>query len=163
MRVFEEEQRFTQTWLILLLSISAIISIIIITDGFFKGNIPLNKYVSHIILVLIACGFIFIFKLKTRIDHIGIHYQFFPFHLKMKTILWENIKQAKTRKYNALTEYGGWGLKSGSIFGKRNGLAINVSGDIGIQLILKTDKKILIGTQKQNDANIVIAKYSNKI
>ncbi|MEP5340323.1 MAG: hypothetical protein ABJL44_05595 [Algibacter sp.] len=77
----------------------------------------------------------------------------------MKTILWDEIKHAKTRTYNPLTEYGGWGLKSGDFWGKKRGTAINVKGNIGIQLILNTNKKVLIGTQKQADANSVIAKY----
>ncbi len=119
MRVFIEKQRFTQKWLIVLLGITSIFPIIITTSFFIKGDIKLLEYLYVICLVLFATGIIFIFNLKTRIDEIGIHYQFFPFHFKMKTIFWKNIKHAKTRTYNALSEYGGWGLKGGWPFNKK--------------------------------------------
>ncbi|GAA3567545.1 hypothetical protein [Snuella lapsa] len=159
MRIFIEEQRFTQNWLIVLLGSSAIFPIIMVTNAFFKNKIELLEYISIISTILIAIGIIFLFKLKTRIDDIGIHYQFFPFHLKRKTILWKTIKQAKTRKYNALSEYGGWGLKGTWLWKRKNGIAINVKGNIGIQLILVNGEKILIGTQKKHEANSVIANY----
>ncbi len=114
MRIFIEEQGFTQTSLKILLIVSIIPPLIIITNIFVNNNdMSLIKYFSLVCIILAAVGVIFIFKLKTRIDEIGIHYQFFPFHFKMKTILWENIKKAETRKYYALSEYGGWGLKGG--------------------------------------------------
>ena len=102
---------------------------------------------------------IFFFKLKTSIDDIGIHYQFFPFHLKMKTVFWKHIKEAKTRKYDAISEFGGWGLKGGRFWYKKNGIAINVKGNIVIQLKLANNKRILIGTQKQYDADSIIKRY----
>ena len=39
--------------------------------------------------------------------------------------------------------------------------AINVSGDIGIQLELKNGKKLLIGTQKEAEAKSVLQTYQN--
>lgn len=160
MRIFKEEQRFTQMWLIILLIISTIGPIALITNKFIKSNrMDIVEYLITLLIILSATGLIFIFKLKTRIDRAGIHYQFFPFHFKMKTILWNEIKHAETRTYDALSEYGGWGLKGGSLWNKKKGIAINVKGNIGIQLTLNSGKKILIGTQKQTDANSVIAKY----
>ena len=159
MRIFKEEQRFTQQWLVILLIISTIVPIILVTNKFIKNNMDLGKYVMSLSIVLLASGLIFIFKLKTRIDKTGIHYQFFPLHFKMKTILWQDIKYAETRTYDAILEYGGWGIKGGYFWNKKKGIAYNVKGDIGIQLTLKTGKKILIGTQKRTGANSIIAKY----
>lgn len=158
MRIFKEEQRFTQPWLIILMIITAVFAIIIVAKTYIN-NRNLFDYIIPIGIILIATGIIFIFKLKTRIDNVGIHYQFFPFHFKMKTIFWDDIKYAKTRTYKAITEYGGWGLKSGNFLYKNKGLAINIKGNIGIQLILNTGKKILIGTQKQADADRIITRY----
>ncbi|MFL1012207.1 hypothetical protein [Flavisericum labens] len=163
MRIFKEEQRFTQKWLIILLSISAVVPLVIISKIYFEGQMNLAQFTGTTALVLASIGLIFIFKLETRIDEIGVHYQFFPFHLKMKTIFWKDVKFAKTRTYNAISEYGGWGLKGGWPFNKKKGIAINVKGNIGIQLTLKNDKKILIGTQKKYDADNVIARYLHKI
>ena len=62
-----------------------------------------------------------------------------------------------------LLEYGGWGLKGGLLWKKSKGIAINVSGNIGIQLELKNGKKLLIGTQKLQEAKQVLDTYKNKL
>lgn len=157
MRVFKEQQRFNQLWLLAFISIIAILLTILFTKSFIIGKMSFLKYLWFLSLTLIPCALIFIIKLKTRIDEIGIHYQFYPIHLKMKIIPWKDIRSAQTRIYNALPEYGGWGLKNGN-FGKR-GAAINIKGNIGIQLILNNNKRILIGTQKKFDVDNIIYRY----
>ena len=165
MRIFKEEQRFTQTWLLVLLTISMIVPIILIVQEFSKENttMSMNEFIFTIVLLPLCIAPIFFFKLKTRIDEKGIHYQFFPFHFSAKTIAWSELKSAKTRKYDAITEYGGWGLKGGFLWRKSKGVAYNVSGDIGIQLVYKNEKKILIGTQLLNEVNSVLKTYEEKI
>ncbi|NVK51692.1 MAG: hypothetical protein HWD85_02065 [Flavobacteriaceae bacterium] len=165
MRIFKEEQRFTQTWLIVVLAISLIVSTSIMIKEYSKDNSTLST--TEFVLVLFgtisAPLIIFFFKLKTRIDEIGIHYQFIPFHFSKKTIVWSDIKSAYTRKYDAITEFGGWGLKSKVIWRKSRGVSYSVSGNIGLQLELISGKKILIGTQKQYEVDTVINTYKNKI
>ena len=165
MRIFKEEQRFTQTWLIILLSISIIIPILIMINEFSKENstMTLNVLLLTISLMIICVLPIFFFKLITRIDETGIHYQFFPFHFSKRTILWSELNSAKTRKYDAIGEFGGWGLRGGIFWKKSKGIAYNVSGDLGIQLELATNKKILIGTQKENEVNAILTTYEHKI
>lgn len=48
------------------------------------------------------------------------------------------------RKYNAIRDYGGWGVKRKLRWGR----AYNVSGNIGLQIYLNNGKKVLFGTQK---------------
>ena len=163
MKVFKEEQRFTQTWLIVLLSISTIIPLIIMFTEYYKGKTSLNELLLTIGIVVVSCGFIFFFKLKTRIDEIGIHYQFLPFHLSFKSINWTKINKAYVKTYDPIGDFGGWGLKGGSLWNKSKGKAINVSGDIGIQLELKNGQKLLIGTKKENEAKQVLVNYNTKI
>lgn len=165
MRIFKEEQRFTQTWLLVLIVISMIVPIILIIKEFSKENstMSMNEFIFSMVLLPLCIAPIFFFKLKTRIDEVGIHFQFFPFHLKPKTIVWSELKSAETRKYDAISEYGGWGLKGGFFWRKSKGIAYNVSGDIGIQLEYKTGKKILLGTQLLNDVNSVLKTYEEKI
>ncbi|PQJ76096.1 hypothetical protein BTO13_02445 [Polaribacter gangjinensis] len=90
-----------------------------------------------------------------------MHYQFFPFHFSDRKISWNEISKAYVRTYDPIGEFGGWGLKGGNIFNKSKGKAINVSGDIGIQLELKNGKKLLIGTQKEAEAKSVLQTYQN--
>ncbi|WP_369049274.1 hypothetical protein [Tenacibaculum sp. UWU-22] len=163
MKVFKEEQRFTQTWLIILIIISTIAPLIIIIKNYLNHKIDVLTSLTVVGIIIFATCFIFFFKLKTRIDEYGIHYQFFPFHLKFRTKKWHQINKAYIRKYDAITEYGGWGLKSSWPWNKKKGTAINISGDIGIQLELKNGKKLLIGTQKENNARQVLKTYQCKI
>ena len=51
--------------------------------------------------------------------------------------------------YNPIAEYGGLGIRFGP-----NGKAYNVSGNTGLQVILKNKSKVLIGT---NDAEALAA------
>ncbi len=165
MKVFKEEQRFTQTWLIALLGISIIIPIILITKEYLEKNSSMttNEFLLTLGGIIVSLSFIFFFKLTTRIDETGIHYQFFPFHFSLRLIKWSEVNKAYVRTYDPISEYGGWGLKGGSLWNKKNGTAINVSGDIGIQLELKNGKRILIGTQKENEAKRVLENYKDKL
>lgn len=165
MKVFKEEQRFTQLWLIVLIALSIMVPIGIMVKEFSKENTSLttNQFVLTLLGILASALFIFTFKLTTRIDEKGIYYQFFPFHFKLKLISWSMVSKAYVRIYDPIGEYGGWGLKGGALWNKNKGKAINVSGDIGIQLELKTGKKLLIGTQKKEEANRVLETYKSKI
>ncbi|GAA4244894.1 MULTISPECIES: hypothetical protein [Winogradskyella] len=164
MKIFKEEQRFNQLWLIILMLVSTIVPIGIYVKEYTENpeNFSSLELIGVIFLILLASGFIFFFKLTTRIDETGIHYKFFPFHWNLKNIKWNEIDKAYVRTYDPLGEYGGWGLKGGILWNKAKGRAINVSGDIGIQLVLKSGKKLLIGTQKENEAKSVLATYKTK-
>lgn len=93
MKIFKEEQRFTQTWLIALIVISTIVPTVIIINEYKKGQISLNGLLSTIGIMFFFSGLIFFFKLTTRVDEHGIHYQFFPFHFSMKKIGWNEIEK----------------------------------------------------------------------
>lgn len=162
MRVFEEEQRFTQSWLIILMALSVLIPLGLIIKEYTEENSAMTstEFISTLLLMFAAIAPIFFFRLRTRIDEKGIHYRFFPLHRKLKTIVWPEIASISVRKYDALTEFGGWGFKGG--FRRKKGKAINVSGNIGIQLELTSQKKLLIGTQKEYEAKRVIEYYQHK-
>ena len=163
MKVFREEQRFTQLWFLTIMGISILVPIGILINEYNKqdSDLSLSSMLLIILFLLICIVPIFFFKLKTRIDEIGIHYQFFPFQLKFRTIKWLEISNAYVRTYDPIGEFGGWGLKGG--WSSKKGKAINVSGDIGMQLELTNGKKLLIGTNKKEDANLILKTYKNKL
>ena len=165
MRIFKEQQRFNQLWLIILIIVSLLMPLGIILGTYIKAPESFSKLelIGIVAIILITPCIIFMFKLNTRIDEKGIHYKFFPFHLNYKFIKWNDLNNAYVRTYDALTEYGGWGLKGGLLWKKSKGIAINVSGNIGIQLELKNGKKLLIGTQKLQEAKQVLDTYKNKL
>lgn len=165
MKVFKEEQRFTQLWLIVLIAVSLIVPIAILIQEYIKekSSLSTTSLIISLSLIIGSGLLIFAFKLTTRIDEKGIHYQFFPFHFKLKLIPWDDISKAYVRTYDPIGEYGGWGLKGGALWNSKKGKAINVSGDVGIQLELKNSKKLLIGTQKKEDAYNVLITYKSKL
>lgn len=122
------------------------------------GNVPPEDNIGQVVVIVVVALTLLLFfllQLNTEIDERGIHYKFLPFHLNNKTIPWNEIKECYVRTYRPLMEYGGWGYR----ISIQNGKAYNVSGNKGIQLILKSGKKILIGTQKESEAMVVITKY----
>ena len=165
MKVFKEEQRFTQIWLIVVLIICTLIPITSIIQKYLraKETITAKEFIATIVVIVVSIAVVFVFKVTTKIDEKGIHYQFFPFHFSMKLIPWNEISKAGIRTYFPISEFGGWGLKGGFFFNKGRGKAINVSGDVGIQLILKNGEKLLIGTQKKEEVKRVLETYKNKL
>lgn len=163
MRIFKEEQKFTQPLIIVVLAMSFLVVTGLMMKEFLSENSKLRavEVVTVIATFLASIMPIFFLKLITRIDEFGIHYKFFPFHRKMKKIMWSEIQSIHVRKYDAISEYGGWGLKG--LLNRKKGKAINVKGNIGIQLELKNNKKLLIGTQKENEAQSVLETYKHKI
>jgi len=163
MRVFEEKQRFNQWWLHAITTIPCLGFLIYACLKWFLHEQSVDKvgpyeYGSQILIIVLLIGtvlLIFMFKLYIEIDEKGIHYRFFPFHRTLKVIPWNEIDNCYTRTYRPISEYGGWGYK----FGMGGGKAFNVKGNQGIQLKLKDGTKILLGTQKPKEAQLVINKY----
>ncbi|MBO6183406.1 MAG: hypothetical protein J6O88_01780 [Chryseobacterium sp.] len=143
---FTEKQRFTQWWLWLLLSAVMIYAIYnYIEDRQYFSTLELTLSIALPILIIIL---FLSLRLETKIDEHGISVRFFPFQITFRYYPWKNIKKAYVRKYSPLGEYGGWGIRLG-LFG--TGKAYNVKGNQGLQIILNNEKKVLIGTQKQNE------------
>jgi len=159
MRVFEEKQRFTQWWLWLLIAIPLVF---ILFEPFKmmigRGTLSIEDLGNGFWVGLIAIVLVYIFialcHLTVVIDENGVAYQLFPFQINLKRVPWKNLEKAYTRKYLPITEYGGWGYRIGL-----KGKAINIRGNHGIQLMLKSGKKLLLGTQRPEEAQLVILKY----
>ena len=165
MNVFKEEQGFKQIWIQVILIITSVITVVLIANKWAAASDQnISAHVSSIFtlcsLLLVHVLFHFA-KLTTRIDEKGIQYQFFPFHFSMRKIPWTEVSEIKIRNYNPIGEYGGWGLRY--TFSKKRGNAVNVCGDIGIQIEFTNGKKLLIGTQKKEEAQRVLETYKSEI
>ena len=163
MRVFTEIQRFDQWWFRLV--ILGVMACTIIPVAFAWEEIEADSALLWIVLVACGLAFALLFlvafgmKLKTRIDEQGIHYGFWPFHLSLRIIPWRDITECYVRTYSPIGEYGGWGYRIGF---RKKGKALNVKGDRGIQIVLKDSKRLLIGTQLDEQAQKTITLYHNK-
>ncbi len=166
--LFNEDQRFTQSWIMVLLYCMLLINTGLFSYALYKqlimgvpwGTSPMSD--NGLVIISFLATFIFVgllillhhTVLRTTITTDSIKFKFSPFFSREKVILADEIKHAEIRKYHPILEYGGWGIRTGI----RKGKAYNVKGNIGIQLYLKDGKKILIGTQKKDQAVWAIRK-----
>lgn len=90
-------------------------------------------------------------KMVTQIREDGIYVRFPPFQPSFQKFLWKDIRQVYIRRYNATSEYMGWGIKTGPM-----GKGYMVAGDMGIQIVLKNNYKILIGTQQSEKVDTIL-------
>lgn len=164
MRVFNETQKFDQWWFKLLM-----FSVFLITFGAIILAYPnvtedemdtfLLASIPALLLTAVISGLFFVIKLKTKIDDAGIHYGFWPIQKTLRTAHWHDIAQCYVREYQPIREYGGWGYKY-SMSGK--GKVYNTKGNMGIQIVFKNNTKTLIGTQRPEEAQRMIEKFTLK-
>lgn len=150
--VFNEKQRFAQWWLwVLLLGIASIFVCGIYTQlimGITFGDKPMSD--SGLLVVSIAY-FVFVYcflslSLKTTINNEGIKYQYFPF--VNEQLKWSEIKKVELLNYG----FVGWGIR----YKPQYGTIYNVSGNKGLAIELNNGKKVLIGTQKEEELNFLL-------
>jgi hypothetical protein len=160
--VFHEVQRFRQLWIwifvffLMGLSWYSFIQQIVSKIPFGTRPAPDLVVIGMWILfgwVLPIMAFKIGLIIEVRGD--GIYIRFIPFHLKFRTMPFEEIQSYETRTYRPLREYGGWGIRYGA-----GGKAYNVSGNRGVQLVLLSGRKILLGSQKPEE--LVLAIKSTK-
>jgi hypothetical protein len=148
---FNEEQRFRQLWIWIVILGSIGVWIYSMTVQVFMDHDFGNNFGSDLLLILLGIlpllliYLFFSLKLITMVNKDGVHYRFAPWQRKFKVIHPEDIREYKIRKYRPLIEYGGWGVRQGF---RKYGTAYNVSGNIGMQFTLKNGKKFLLGTRK---------------
>ena len=61
-------------------------------------------------------------------------------------ISYDEIVTAQSVVYKPLRDFGGWGYRIGP-----GGKAYNMSGNLGVQLVLTRERRVLIGSQKPDD------------
>lgn len=162
MKPFEETQKFNQPWLRILVAVILAVTIAPIIAfweevKFSEAPFWITIGISFLVIALLFF-LLFILKLKTTIDARGIHYRFIPVMSAEKSFPWKEIASCYTTTYRPIRDFGGWGYRISFNKGK----AINVRGNQGIQLVLKNNKKILLGTQKIGEAQQAIDSYFNQ-
>lgn len=155
--VFTEIQRFNRWWHWILIGaltlglVGAMLGLTSANNETFSASLSGTIVLSLTLLLLLSI------RLKTRIDEIGIHYQYLPFHFRERHISWESIENVGVQTYNSLSEYGGWGLRFR--FFDFNDVLLNVAGNKGIRIHLKSGSKRMIGTFCSEEAATIITHY----
>lgn len=141
--VFAEEQQFDQIWLWAIMGIQLLV---IMVPLVLTGQSWWSMVIVFLAMIL-SMAMLGSLKLNTWMDDEGVHYKMKLFHWRVRTIPWDEIDQIQVREYAPVQEYGGWGIKYG-----KSGWAYNVRGKHGIQIHKKDGKRILLGTQKPEEA-----------
>jgi len=139
---FYERQRFNKWWnlLLMLVSYGIIIHNVYILGKYWDNNPMRNTmYIVGTILLLLFSVSMFIARLDTVINREGVYIRMFPFQLKTKFIPWDYVIEASVNK----VRLNGHGIRYG--FGTKT---YTVSGNYVLELTLKNNRKIFIGTQK---------------
>lgn len=147
--MFHEEQRFRQRPLMILVVLLAGLSwYVFIIQIIFKkpfGTNPAPDVVVCGIWLIFGIAFPLFFlslRMITELRPDGLLVRFPPFHRRLIPL--QEVQSCEVREYSAIKEYGGWGVH----YSRQHGTAYNVSGNLGVQLILKNGKRVLIGSQE---------------
>ena len=163
--LFREVQRFRQVWIwvvvifLMVLSWYSFIQQIVSKIPF--GTRPAPDLVVIGMWILFGWVFpvvVFTAGLTTEVRRDGIHIRYIPFHRKFRIMPFEAIQNYMTRTYRPLKEYGGWGIRYGT-----GGKAYTVSGNRGVQLILLSGRKIMLGSQKPEELVLAVEKVKGNV
>ena len=167
--IYREEQSFRQSFIPWIMLAVILFMLGGFGVGFYQqlylgepyGDEPMsnNGLIWSSILSFLIVSAVFIFLLSgsliTEIWSDGIRYKFPPLIRKMKHISKTEMDSVKVEKYNPILEFGGWGLRKRFVSRKT---AYNISGRIGIRVVLKNGSQIMFGTQKQEEMKRAVDK-----
>ncbi len=158
--VYEEEQRFRQPWLWLLIGgtfggvfvLLAWMAYQQLVLGHPMGNHPMSDRGLVMLIGGIGAldlgilGMLWAACLRVVVDAQAVRVRFRPFHRKERVFPLAEIAQAEAITYRPIAEYGGWGIRRG-----RAGWAYNVSGNRGVRLTFHDGKRLLIGSARADE------------
>lgn len=112
-----------------------------------QGSQPVPDWAAWVLAIVFGLGFpafAFVVRLITEVHSGELTVRVFPF--RATRIPLADVREAEVRDYSAQREFGGWGVRTG-----QSGKAYSAYGNQGVQLWLKGDKRILIGSQTAGD------------
>lgn len=149
---FEESQKFSQPWVWLLMLVAAVPMWLIflwqIVLARPVGRNPIPDSILLVVFAIVGIGLPALFYFLTMnivLEESGIRITMTPWTNRL--ISYSDITSAIAREYNPVKEYGGWGVRSS----RKNGIAYNIKGTRGVQLVLSDGKRILLGSQRADE------------
>ncbi len=112
-----------------------------------QGSHPLPDWAAWVLVIVGGIGlpaFAFVVRLVTEVHANEVTVRVFPFGTTRIPLA--DVNEAEVRDYSAQREFGGWGVKTG-----QSGKAYSAYGNQGVQLWLKEDSRILIGSQRAEE------------
>jgi hypothetical protein len=147
--LFREEQRFTETWIRVLVSAIVIVSWWTFVQQIVLGRpFGTNPAPDGLVWAIFAFAgialplFFLLSRLVTVVTPTDLRLHFVL--LKRRTIPLASIRRAEARDYRPIREYGGWGIRWA---GKR-GWACATRGHRGVLLEIEGQKPLLVGSDR---------------
>jgi len=152
---FEEKQNLKLWWLYILLIVDAaiVLSIVLFDKGGMSFKDLKATYFAPVWAVLLPFLVIYFVQknvLTTKFTPEGISHSYFPFQIKPKLIPWRDIEKVYIDKYDALGDYGGWGVRYRLWFKFNDKAYILNDRDKGLKIEFKNGRKLLFSSNKLN-------------
>lgn len=149
----EEKKELKIWWLYLITGVSIFpgLAIIFIFGNGFKLAELKDIHFAPLLALFSSFLIIFLIEKSTLIFKMNQHtiaYRYFFLQFRYKTHSWEGVEKAYTRKYDAFSECGGYGVKSCLWFKVNNQVHLLNDGNRGLQFEFKNGKKLLFSTNK---------------
>ena len=141
---FREVQHFRQPWLWVVLGVAAVGALVPAIVGWATGKASAGVLVAVITVELAVLLILYAWKMVTEVRDDGVSVRMPPFVNRF--LPFGEIESCEARTYSPLREYGGWGIRWG-----RGGKAYNMSGNRGVQLVLASGERLLIGSQQADE------------
>ena len=128
-------------------------SIVMLLWGFSKdpAGFQLNNTTIYpLCIVFLGFGWVFMMRLSTAIDEVGIRFRFNYLPFAHNDFKWEDVKLVHIITYNPW--FTGYGLRLLT----RWGIVYNTKGRQGLQIILNNGKPYLVGTQQAIEMQTVL-------
>lgn len=139
---FHETQRFWSNPLVRFVLAGSVL--VAAAAGFVarrSGDIGSTSAFVTLSTMIVVAALVASMRLETDVGDEGLRVRLWP--LPGRSYPWSDIESAVARTYEPLREYGGWGLRTSG-----NGVAWNVHGKDGVQLVLASGRRALIGSQR---------------
>ena len=149
---FEARPYFRQWWMWLLIGLmvvlgwAGLIEQIVLGQPF--GTNPGPDWLVWLMWLLVGIGLPLLFlwlHLRLAVTDQEIEIDYRPF--SQRRIPLSTVLGATAREYDALREYGGWGIKGWS----RDKRAYNVSGNAGVELFLIDGRSVMLGSRRADE------------
>lgn len=158
---FEETQRLGNTGLNILYIVGSLPPFFIVGKTAYEAEseeVYNETLWALLFITIIFVGLYFLLfraSAKTRIDSVGLHYQYWPIIYSWRTIRWSEIEKIEVKTCDPLSDFGGWGYKFGR---KKTGIILG--GNQAIYITRANKKTFAITTQKPELARSAIAHWA---
>lgn len=164
---FKETQQLKLLWLYILVGLESLVILLVLTVG--KQSITFDELqaMNYIPVIAVVVPFALIYAINKipfnyEISDNGIKYRYLSLTGKYNFLPWHSIKNVYVKKYDALGEYGGWGVRNRLWFKLNDKAYVFNDNNKGLQIELKNGKKILFSSNKIEELQLFLFNFNTR-